>query len=117
MSTLNGRQKKALEGLADALKPRDELATALAEALRPTENLATALRTVIQIKLPTEPPAVTGWRARHVARVSVLTECLEAAVQAGTKHVDARLGKMDETLRMLWKQCGGRENQRLPIDD
>ena len=74
MSKLDGRQKKALEGLA--------------AALRPTEDLAGAL-----------------------------TECFEAAVEAGTKHVDTRLDKQDATLRMIWTQCGGKADQRLPIDD
>lgn len=48
---------------------------------------------------------------------AALTECFEAATAAGTKHVDARLDRQDETLRMMWKQCGGDANQRLPIDD
>ena len=74
MGNLNGSQKKALDGLA--------------AALRPTEGLASAL-----------------------------TECFEAAVEAGTKHVGSRLDKQDDTLRLFWKQLGGDENQRLPIDD
>lgn len=48
---------------------------------------------------------------------AALTECFEAATEAGTKHVDARLDKQDDTLRMIWQQCGGKADQRLPIDD
>ena len=48
---------------------------------------------------------------------ATLTECFEAATEAGTKHVDARLDKQDDTLRLFWKQLGGDENQHLPIDD
>ena len=83
MSKPNGRQKKAIEGLAAALRPP------------PTEMLAAALN-----------------------------ECFEAATEAGTKHVDAALARQDavlekqnDTLRMIWTQCGGRPDQRLPIDD
>ena len=76
MSKPNGRQKKALEALAEALRPP------------PVEKLAAAL-----------------------------TECFDAAVEAGTKHVDARLDKQDDTLRMIWRQCGGKQDEHLPIDD
>lgn len=48
---------------------------------------------------------------------AALNECFEAATEAGTKHVDARLDKQDDTLRVFWKQLGGDENKRLPIDD
>ena len=76
MSKPNGRQKKALEALAEALRPP------------PVEKLAAAL-----------------------------TECFDAAVEAGTRHVDTRLDKQDDTLRMIWMQCGGKSDQHLPIDD
>ena len=61
MSALNGRQKKAIEELANALRTP------------PVEQLAAAL-----------------------------TECFEAATEAGTKHVDAQLAKQNATLRMIW---------------
>ena len=32
-------------------------------------------------------------------------------------QMDTRLDKQDDTLRMIWKQCGGKSDQRLPIDD
>ena len=91
MSKLNGRQKKAIEELAEALRPP------------PVERLAAAL-----------------------------TECFDAAVEAGEKraekHTESRL-KADKveraaerekdrsTLRMFWRQFGGPPDQRLPIDD
>ena len=30
---------------------------------------------------------------------------------------DQRLDRQDATLRMIWTQCGGKADQRLPIDD
>ena len=33
------------------------------------------------------------------------------------EKMDTRLDKQDDTLRMIWTQCGGKPDQRLPIDD
>ena len=91
MSKPNGRQRKAIEELAAALRPP------------PVERVAAAL-----------------------------TECFEAAVEAGEHRtrrvmreematfrdeVGTRLDRQDATLRMIWTQCGGKEDKRLPIDD
>ena len=87
MSKPNGRQKKAIEGLAAALRPP------------PVEKLAAALN-----------------------------ECFDAAVEAGEKRnkaamdamerrLDSRLDKQDDTLRLFWKQFGGKADESLPIDD
>ena len=32
------------------------------------------------------------------------------------RRMDIRLDKQDDTLRMIWTQCGGKKDQRLPID-
>jgi hypothetical protein len=88
MSKPNGRQKKAIEELAEALRPP------------PVERLAAAL-----------------------------TECFDAAVEAGEKRtrqaareatreaIRDEMGDVKETLRMVWRQCGGKADERLPIDD
>ena len=63
---------------------------------------------------------------------AALQSCLDSAVEQGARRateeirkefrprfdkMDSRLDKQDETLRMVWRQCGGRENEHLPIDD
>lgn len=59
---------------------------------------------------------------------AALQECLDvasenaaerAAERAATRvkaDLEPRLDRQDETLRMIWTQCGGKEGQRLPID-
>ena len=66
---------------------------------------------------------------------AALQECFDAAGEAAEKRMerrleprfakidarfekmDTRLDKQDDTLRMIWTQCGGKADQRLPIDD
>ena len=80
-----------------------------------------------------------GRRKRAIENLAAaLNECFEAAVEAGenrtkgildetldaqnktlNKALDAQnetLNAQTETLRMIWQQCGGRPDQRLPID-
>ena len=80
-----------------------------------------------------------GRRKRAIENLATaLNECFEAAVEAGedrtravldetlgaqnktlNKALDAQnetLNAQTETLRMIWQQCGGRPDQRLPID-
>lgn len=61
---------------------------------------------------------------------AALNECFDTAVEKSTqaaeknrREVNARLDKQDDTLRqqndtlrMIWTQCGGKANERLPID-
>ena len=57
-----------------------------------------------------------------------LQRCFDSAVERGADRVkkeleprldrmDGRLDRQDDTLRMIWKQCGGNADQRLPIDE
>ena len=69
---------------------------------------------------------------------AALNECFGAAVEKSAqvaeqtrREVNARLDRQDDTLhrhdetlhrqndtlRMIWTQCGGKANQRLPVDD
>ena len=55
---------------------------------------------------------------------AALQECLEASIEAAGKRmeprfekIEGRLDKQDATLRMIWTQCGGKSDQRLPVDD
>ena len=52
---------------------------------------------------------------------AALQDCLDSAARAAAQEVKdeliPRLDAQDETLRVFWKQFGGNENKRLPIDD
>ena len=55
---------------------------------------------------------------------AALQECLDASIEASGKQmeprfekIEGRLDRQDDTLRMIWTQCGGRSDQRLPVDD
>ena len=60
--------------------------------------------------------------------VTALQQCFDASIDVAEKRfekrmeprfekIDTRLDKQDDTLRMIWTQCGGKADQRLPIDD
>ena len=87
MSNLNGRQKKAIEELAAALRPP------------PVERLAAALNECFDAAVESGES-----RARQAMREEM----------AGVKDV---LAKQNDTLRMIWKQRGGQADESLPIDD
>ena len=72
----------------------------LAKALRPSEEQTAELAAALQDCLDTT--------ARTAART---------AAQEVKDELIPRLDKQDETLRMVWRQCGGKPDQRLPIDD
>lgn len=69
---------------------------------------------------------------------AALQECLDASIESAGKRMEPRfekiegrldkqddtLGRQDDTLRrqnhtlrMIWTQCGGKADQRLPVDD
>ena len=78
MSRPNGRQKRAIEGLAAALQ----------------ECFDTSIETAEK-------------------RMEPRFESIDTRFE----KIDTRLDKQDDTLRMIWMQCGGKAEQRLPIDD
>ena len=75
MSRPNGRQKRAIEGLATALQECFD------------------------------------------ASIEVSEKRFEQRMAPRFENMDTRFDKQDDTLRMIWTQCGGRPDQRLPIDD
>ena len=75
MSRPNGRQKRAIEGLATALQECFD------------------------------------------ASIDVAEKRFEKRMEPRFEKIDTRLDKQDDTLRMIWTQCGGKADQRLPIDD
>ena len=66
-----------------------------------------------------------GRRARAIQGLAAaLQECFDASIEAAEKRMEPRFGRMDtrldkqdDTLRMIWTQCGGKPDQRLPVDD
>ena len=101
MSKPNGRQKRALEGLAAALTECFE-AVVEAEEQRTKGVLNEALR----------------------AREQTFNEALSArnrtmheALNTQNRTMHEALNAQNQTLRMIWQQCGGRPDQRLPIDE
>ena len=74
----------------------------------------------------------TGRRTRAIQGLAAaLQECFDASMEEAEKRieprfekidsrfekVETRLDKQDATLRMIWTQCGGKPDQRLPVDD
>ena len=73
-----------------------------------------------------------GRRKRAIEGLAAaLQECFDASSEVAEKRmeprfkridarfekIEIRLDKQDDTLRMIWTQCGGKSDQRLPIDD
>ena len=75
MSRPNGRQRRAIEGLATALQECFD------------------------------------------ASIDVAEKRFEKRMEPRFEKIDTRLDKQDDTLRMIWTQCGGKSDQRLPVDD
>ncbi len=48
---------------------------------------------------------------------SALQECFNVAREQAEARIDEKMGKQNETLRLIWRQVGGDRSRRLPIDD
>jgi thymidylate kinase len=89
MSRPNGRQKRAIEGLATALQECFDVSIEVAEK---------------------------RFEQRMESRFEKIDTRFEK-IDTRFEKIDTRLEKQDDTLRMIWTQCGGKADQRLPIDD
>ena len=67
-----------------------------------------------------------GRQARAIQGLAAaLQECLDSAVESSARRVreevraefGPRFDRQDETLRLVWRQCGGDPGRRLPVDD
>ena len=88
MSKADGRQARAIQGLATALQ---ECLDSAAEsgARRLGEEIRGEIRGEIREEIREEIRAEFG----------------------------PRFDRQDETLRLVWRQCGGDPDRRLPVDD
>ena len=67
-----------------------------------------------------------GRQARAIQGLAAaLQECLDSAVESSARQVrqevraefGTRFDRQDATLRLMWRQCGGDPDRRLPVDD
>ena len=67
-----------------------------------------------------------GRQARAIQGLAAaLQECLDSAVESSARRVreevqaefGPRFDRQDGTLRLMWRQCGGDPDRRLPVDD
>ena len=83
-----------------------------------------------------------GRQARAIQGLAAaLQECLDSAAESGARRVGEeirdeirdgirnefrdeiqaefgpRFDRQDETMRLMWRQCGGDPDRRLPVDD
>ena len=100
MSKPNGRQKRAIENLAAALNECFEAAVEAGE-----NRTKGVLDETLDAQNKTLNEALD-------AQNKALNKTLDEALSAQNKTLDAQT----ETLRMIWQQCGGRPDQRLPVD-
>jgi len=94
MSKPNGRHKRAVENLAAALNECFDASAERAAGMA-AERAAERAAESVKIELKADMNA------------------MEARLN---RRMDIRLDKQDDTLRMIWTQCGGKKDQRLPID-
>ena len=101
MSKANGRQKRALEGLAAALTECFEAAVEAGEQ---------RTRAVLNEALSAHKQILDETLNAH-------KRTLDEALNAQNRTLNEALSAQNRTLRMIWQQCGGRPDQRLPIDE
>ena len=65
-------------------------------------------------------------RKRNIERLAeALQDCFDEAAETGREQSEQRIREtvreetagVKETLRMIWRQCGGKQDEHLPIDD
>ena len=96
MSGPNGRQKHAIENLAAALNECFDA------AVEKSTQIAVEKATQVAVEKSTQVAEQTRREFREV--------------NARLDRQDETLHRQNDTLRMIWTQCGGKASQRLPID-
>ena len=108
MSKANGRQKRALEGLAAALAECFEAAVEAGEK---------RTRAVLNESLSAHKQTLDEALNAQNEALSAHKRTLDEALSAQNRTLNEALSAQNRTLRMIWQQCGGRPDQRLPIDE
>ena len=101
MSKANGRQKRALEGLAAAL----------------TECFEAAVESGEQRTRAVLNEALSAHKRTLDETLSTHKQTLDEALNAQNRTLNEALSAQNRTMRMIWQQCGGRPDQRLHIDE
>ena len=87
---------------------------------RNIERLASALQDCLDEAADTAAKTAADTAAKAVAD-TVAKATADTAAKAAADRFDAKwrplFDQQNETLRMIWQQCGGKAEQRLPIDD
>ena len=114
------------ESKLNGSKPVQRLAAALHDCVDPpgreerTARLADALQECLDSAVETGTRAARQEDHRE-AREKDRREVREAARQEARdevrQEVHEDMAGVKETLRLIWKQCGGDRNKRLPIDN
>ena len=99
MSGPNGRQKRAIENLASALNECFDA------AVEKSTEAAQQNRQEVNARLDRQDDTLR----QHGDTLRQQGDTLR---QQGDT-----LRQQNETLRMIWTQCGGKTNVRLPVDD
>ena len=102
MSKTDGRQARAIQGLAAALQECLDSATE-SSARRAGEEIRAELG-----------PQFDRQREEIRAEFGPQFDRQREAIRA---ELGPRFDRQDDTLRLMWRQCGGDPNRRLPVDD
>ena len=120
MSGPNGRQKRAIENLAAALNECFDAAVEKSTQIAVEKSAQIAVEKSAQIAVE-KSTQVAVEKSTQIA-VEKSTQVAEQT-RREIRGINARLDRQDETLhqqndtlRMIWTQCGGKPSQRLPID-
>lgn len=108
MSKANGRQKRALEGLAAALTECFEAAVEAGEQ---------RTRAVLNEALSAHKQILDETLNAHKRTLDEALNAQNRTLNAQNRTLNEALSAQNRTLRMIWQQCGGRPDQRLPIDE
>ena len=95
MSKANGRRARAIQGLAAALQECLDSAV---------ESSARQVRQEVRAEIGPRFDSAVESSARQVR-------------QEVRADIGPRFDRQDATLRLMWRQCGGDPDRRLPIDD
>ena len=117
MSEPNGRTKRAIEGLATALQECLDAAVESSERRCRSVMDERFRQQEERFQLQDERFQLQDERFQQQDERFLQQDETLRRQDETLRRQDETLQKQNETLRMIWQQCGGRPEQRLPIDD